>query len=90
MKRCTKCGERSRWTEFYAEQDAARTASRPECKACSSAQKKAWYRKNRRAVIAKVIAWQRENQERYNARMREYRKAHPDVAEPVICGERSI
>ena len=79
MKRCKRCGETKPLEQFYKNK-TGKDGLRPECKACSGAQKKAWYRKNREAVIAKVIAWQRANQDRYNARMREYRKTHPEAA----------
>lgn len=78
MKRCKRCGETKPLDQFYKNK-TGRDGLRPECKPCSSAQKKAWYRQNREAVIAKVIAWQRANQDRYNARMREYRKANPEA-----------
>ena len=79
MKRCKKCGKQKPVAAFYP---AAGTLDglRGECKACSSATKKAWYRKNRQRAIARAVAWQRANQDRYNARMREYRRQHPEVA----------
>jgi len=77
VKRCRRCGETKPLDQFYRDK-AGKQGRRPECKACSSAQRKAWYRENREKVITRVIAWQRENRERYNARQRAYKRANAD------------
>jgi hypothetical protein len=77
VKRCKKCGETKPLELFYADK-ACRDGRRPECKACTSAARRVYYRANRKKVIGRVVAWQRDNKERYNARQREYRKRNPD------------
>lgn len=77
MKRCKQCRETKPFSAFYGDA-AAHDGHRPECKACTSARRKAWYRANRDREIARVQAWQRDNKQRYNARQREYRKRNPD------------
>jgi hypothetical protein len=73
-KRCNRCGKSKPLAAFYRDK-GARDGHRPECKACTSARRKAWYQANRETEIARVMAWQRANQERYLQRQREYREA---------------
>jgi hypothetical protein len=77
VKRCTKCGELKPLDEFYRS-NGGRDGRRADCKACDATRRRVWYRANRERVIANVVAWQRDNKERYNARQREYRESHPD------------
>ncbi len=72
-KRCKKCGELKPLTGFYRD-TAARDGHRPECKACTSARRKAWYAENREREIARVVAWQQANPERFAERQRRYRE----------------
>lgn len=78
MKRCKKCGESKPLDDFYRDA-ACRNGYRPECKGCNLAAKKRWYERNRRRAIDRTIAWQRENPEKYRAKQRAYRAAHPDM-----------
>jgi Recombination endonuclease VII len=63
MKRCKHCGEFKPLDDFYGEK-GGRDGKRPECKSCTSARRKQWYRKNRKREIARVKAWQRANPDR--------------------------
>jgi hypothetical protein len=72
MKTCNRCGETKPTEQFYAN-PAGADGLRPECKACTSARRKAWYDDNREKEIARVRGWQQANQERYNATQRAYR-----------------
>lgn len=45
-KLCRRCGEAKPLEAFYRDA-AARDGHRPECKACTSARRKAWYASNR-------------------------------------------
>lgn len=56
-----------------------RDGYRSECIACHKAARGIWYEENRERVIAKVVTWQRENRERYNERLRDYKRAHPEL-----------
>jgi Recombination endonuclease VII len=66
VKQCNKCGAIKSLDEFYAEK-GGRDGRRPECKACTSARRKQWYRANKEREIARVTAWQRANPERVKA-----------------------
>jgi Recombination endonuclease VII len=66
MKRCKKCGEIKPFDDFYSEK-SGRDEKRPECKSCTGARRKKWYRQNREREIARVRAWQRANPERLKA-----------------------
>jgi hypothetical protein len=72
MKRCRKCGAEKALTEFYREK-SARDGYRPECKACTSARRKLWYRANREREIERVRSWQQANHEQYLRTQAEYR-----------------
>jgi hypothetical protein len=52
---------------------------RSECKECSRAIRRAWYRANREKAIANVKRWQQENRVEYNAKQRAYRATRRDV-----------
>ncbi len=66
MKRCKQCGELKSLGDFYAEK-SGRGGKRPECKACTAARRKEWYRHNREREIARVRMWQQANPERLKA-----------------------
>ncbi len=72
MKRCKKCGTVKPLAEFYANK-GGRDGVRPECKACTSARRKAWYADSRAREIARVRAWQQANHEYYLRKQAEYR-----------------
>lgn len=77
MKKCKHCGITKPLDEFYRD-NAGQDGRRPECKECTSARRKAWYRANRDREISRVRAWQQENKDQYNERQRRYREMHPD------------
>ena len=66
MKRCKRCKAVKPLTEYYGAK-GARDGHRPECKACSLAYRKRWYRDNRARAIAYVRAWQQANPDRVRA-----------------------
>jgi hypothetical protein len=66
VKRCRRCGEDKPLDEFYAEK-SGRDGRRPECKACTAAQRKQWYAANKEREIARVRAWQQANPDRVKA-----------------------
>jgi hypothetical protein len=66
VRRCKHCGEIKPSGDFYAEK-SGRKGKRPECKACTAARRKEWYRHNRQREIARVRIWQRANPERLKA-----------------------
>lgn len=72
MKRCRKCGTEKALTEFYREK-ASRDGYRPECKACTGARRKLWYKANRDREIERVRAWQQANHAQYLRKQAEYR-----------------
>jgi hypothetical protein len=72
MKLCRYCGETKPINEFYGDKGAA-DGHRPECKTCTAERRREWYAKNRRREIERVIAWQRDNPERYAERQRQYK-----------------
>jgi hypothetical protein len=63
MKRCKHCGEVKPLHDFYGEK-GGRDGKRPECKSCTGARRRQWYRQNREREIARVKAWQQANPER--------------------------
>lgn len=71
-KRCKWCGKTKPLTDFYRH-GQSKDGRRPECKACTAARRKRWYAANRAGEIERVKAWQRENSERYAARLRDWR-----------------
>jgi hypothetical protein len=77
MKRCKRCGIVKPLGEFYAN-PGARDGRRPECKQCTAASRKAWYRENRHKVIARVQQWREDNRERYLTYQREYKQSRPE------------
>jgi hypothetical protein len=66
MKRCKKCKILKPLAEFYGAK-GARDGRRSECKACSLANRKQWYRDNRDRAISYVRAWQQANPDRVKA-----------------------
>jgi hypothetical protein len=66
MKRCKKCNVLKPLAEFY-EAKGARDGHRSECKVCSLAYRKRWYRNNRDRAISYVRAWQQANPDRVKA-----------------------
>lgn len=73
-KACKKCGEVKPLDDFYADK-GGRDGRRPECKACAKAAMAARYRANPEPARERAKRWNRENRERYDARMREYRES---------------
>ncbi len=72
MKRCKKCGVLKPLADFYANK-GGRDDVRPECKACTSARRKAWYSENREREIERVRSWQQANHAHYLRNQAEYR-----------------
>ncbi len=66
MKQCNKCGAVKPPDDFYAEK-GGRNGRRPECKVCTNARRKEWYRANKEREIARVTAWQKANPDRVKA-----------------------
>jgi hypothetical protein len=66
VKRCKKCGAAKPVEDFYGNR-GARDGRRPECKACTNANRLKRYRLNREREIARVRAWQKANPERLKA-----------------------
>jgi hypothetical protein len=66
MKECKKCGVVKPLDNFYIA-EGTRDGRRGECKECSLAQRKRWYRKNRQRSMAYVRAWQQANPDRVKA-----------------------
>ncbi|MDZ4827914.1 MAG: endonuclease domain-containing protein [Actinomycetota bacterium] len=71
MKTCKVCGKPKPLDEFYGNK-RRRDGRRPECMSCNLAIRKAKYREDPRKYIERVQRWQRENPERYRAKLREY------------------
>ena len=71
MKRCKVCKEAKLATDFYGAA-GTRDGYRLECKACNLAARAAKYRDDPRPAIKRATKWQRENPERYRAKLREY------------------
>ena len=55
-----------------------RTGFDPSARACNLAAKRVWYEAHREEAIERASAWQRDNKDRYNARMRAYRSERTD------------
>ncbi|HEX6312004.1 MAG TPA: endonuclease VII domain-containing protein [Acidimicrobiia bacterium] len=77
-KRCRRCGETKPLDAYYRDR-AARDGHRPECKACTGARRRAWYRANREREIRRVVSWQQRNRDYYNERQREYRRENREA-----------
>jgi hypothetical protein len=60
--------------EFYANL-GGRDGRRPECKACTALARRQWYEANREREIARVLAWKRDNPDRYDATQDAYRQS---------------
>lgn len=80
VKRCSKCFETKPRDEFYR-QAGTRDGLRPDCKACVSARRKAWYRENRVREIARVRRWQAENAEHVRSYLTAYQERRDFRAE---------
>ena len=74
MKTCKCCGESKHVAEYYGN-PSGRDGTRPECKNCTRASRKRWYRENREREIARVLAWQSDHPEMVRARMDAFRAA---------------
>src|SRR4051812_36828660 len=74
MKRCVKCGVMKSLAEFYAER-SARDGRRNDCKACNLAAKAARHAANPAPGRERAKQWNRDNAERYAARMEQYRQS---------------
>ena len=79
-RKCWNCSETLPLTTKYFH----RARSRPAgfgyiCKACDNASKRANYRKNREAQIARVLEYRRKNREACNAYMRKWRARNRDA-----------
>ncbi len=68
-KRCRHCGELKPLEQFHRDR-SVKDGRRPECKACTAAKRRARYRKDPAAEIARVKAWQQANA----ARLNDYRR----------------
>jgi hypothetical protein len=66
VKRCKRCTAVKPVDEFYA-MKGTRDGRRPECKACTAAQRKRWYAANKQREIVRVTAWQRAHPDRVKA-----------------------
>jgi hypothetical protein len=66
MKRCKKCKALKPLTQYYGA-EGARDGLRSECKSCSLAYRRQWYRDNRDRAISYVRAWQQANPDRVRA-----------------------
>ncbi len=76
QKRCNNCRTIKPIEEFYR-MTAARDGRRPECKACTAARRKRWYRENRKDEIARVEEWRKTNPDHFQEYQRQYR-ARPE------------
>ena len=68
MKTCKYCGAIKSIADFYAN-PAGRDGTRPECKDCTRARRKCWYRENREREIERVSRRHRDHPEMLRARM---------------------
>jgi hypothetical protein len=75
MKRCKQCGELKPASEFCREPNG-KDGLKGSCKACCKVARRAWYVRNRPAVMAKVQRWNRANLERVSA-LRRHRGRYP-------------
>jgi hypothetical protein len=75
MKRCKHCGTEKPLGDFYREA-GSRDGHRPECKACTSARRKLWYKANREREIERVREWQDAHREQYLRMQAEYRASN--------------
>ena len=73
-KRCSKCGETKPLKEFYAD-TGCRDGYRPDCKACNLAAKAARHAANPEPGRERARRWNRQNPERYQARIDAYRQS---------------
>lgn len=71
VKTCKVCRETKPLDAFYANK-GGRDRRRPDCKACHLARRRESYRANPEKYIERVQRWQRENPERYKAKLAEY------------------
>jgi hypothetical protein len=71
VKRCRICGETKPLDDFYKAR-GTRDGRRGEYKKCNLGRKHANYLANREREIERVLAWRRDNRERYNATQRAY------------------
>ena len=71
MKTCKGCGQTKAPEEFYGN-PSGRGGTRPECKECTRARRKAWYAENRNREIDRVRVWQLENPEKVHATMERF------------------
>jgi hypothetical protein len=74
VKRCKICGELKPFDDFYRA-PGARDGFRLDCKQCNLAARAARYRENPRPAIERVMRWQRDNREKYEAKQRDYAKS---------------
>jgi len=70
MKKCTQCGEIKPLVEFNTRKNKTGRVPFPECKVCGNARNKANYEKNREAVIARTIEYNRVHRDQINSRTR--------------------
>jgi hypothetical protein len=75
VKRCKKCGEVKRLSDFYRA-NGTRDGLRGQCKTCERARHQSWYRSNQARAIATAKRWQQANAERVAANNRRYRAAN--------------
>jgi len=76
FKTCNKCGATKPLDDFY-KMSGMRDGHRNDCKACSLAAASARHRANPGPARERAIRWQRENRDRYRARLKRWREDDP-------------
>jgi hypothetical protein len=71
VKICNVCGGAKPLTDYYAN-SYGRDGTRPECKECTSARRRAWYESNREREIERVRQWSVQNPARVRANMQRF------------------
>lgn len=76
--RCPHCGGK----RVRVPAKGRKSGFRLRCRACDAAKQKVYYEKNREAVIARSMAWEREHLPHVRERQKAYREANlPKFAE---------
>lgn len=79
-KVCGKCKGDPQPIENFHRATSSRDGHVTTCKTCSNTEHAAYYRENRKTLIAKSAKWAKDNPERANAKAKEWRKANPERA----------
>jgi hypothetical protein len=74
LKKCSKCGELKSFEYFYKAKDM-RDGYRNDCKACNLAAKADRHAANPQRVRSRASQWNRDNPERYRARLEAYKES---------------